>query len=253
SERESEEFSEVEEEDDWEEEDTWTPSRRSLLLIGLLCVIFGILVSEDAHHMQLAVKIPQLAGERIISWITSNEKEEEPGISRIGGEGKTSFEGGKQDEERPTVSERPIMVEEREADRTKVFILGEKEVPKEGKEIKDTEVEGTRSRVEGEGEGKAQVVMVEKPKGLTPPEGEPPEGKYTVNIASFRKRDRAERLVKELEEKGYEPFMEKASTPQEGTWYRVAVGRFSSREKAQAFARGLREKGIEHSYVRRLQ
>jgi len=59
--------------------------------------------------------------------------------------------------------------------------------------------------------------------------------------------------VRELEEKGYEAFVEKASISQKGTWYRVAVGRFSSRGEALAFAQGLKEKGINYSFVRKLK
>ncbi|NIP40419.1 MAG: hypothetical protein GTN39_02770, partial [Candidatus Aenigmarchaeota archaeon] len=60
---------------------------------------------------------------------------------------------------------------------------------------------------------------------------------YTVHTASLREKARAERLIKEMEEKGYEAFIEKTDIPQKGIWYRVFVGRFSTREEGQAFAR----------------
>jgi DedD protein len=99
---------------------------------------------------------------------------------------------------------------------------------------------------------KAKVAMVEEPEGLAIPEGKITTGRYTLNIASFRDKVNAERLMKELEDKGYEAFVEKANIPGKGTWYRVAVGRFSSRGEALAFARGLKEKGVTYSFVRKI-
>jgi len=127
---------------------------------------------------------------------------------------------------------------------------GEKEAPKEEKEVIVAERGGKRPEIEGKEEEKTQVTMVEEPKGLAIPEGKLPTGRrYTLNIASFRDKGKADRLVRELEEKGYEAFVEKADIPQKGTWYQVAVGRFSSRVEALAFAQGLNEKGINYSFL----
>ena len=145
-----------------------------------------------------------------------------------------------------------MMIPERGVDK-KVFILGDKELLKEEKEVKVAEVEGKRREIEGKEEGKPQVAMVEKPKGRAIPEGKLPTGRYTVNVGSFRKRVRAERLMKELDEKGYKAFVEEAAIPKKGTWYRVAVGRFPSRGEAQAFARAVKEKEGIDSFVRKLK
>jgi cell division septation protein DedD len=255
SNQDAEEYPEVEEED-WKEEDTPRGSHRSPLLVGLFCVIFGVLLVVAILYMKPGVKRPQLVGERIRVPITSIEKEEKPRISDFVERGKKPSEGISLEEEKPTVSEPSepsIKIEEREVDSKKVFIFSEKEVPKEEKELKEVKVEAKRPEIEGKEEGKPQVTMVEEPKGLAIPEGKLPKGRYTVNIASFRKRGRAERLMKDLEEKGYEAFVEKANIPQKGIWYRVAVGRFSSRGEALAFARDLKEKGINYSFVRKLK
>jgi len=74
-----------------------------------------------------------------------------------------------------------------------------------------------------------------------------------VNIASFRDKRNTNRLMRELEQKGYETFSEKANIPQKGIWYRVTVGRFSSRREAQAFARELKERDGINSFVRKLK
>ena len=172
---------------------------------------------------------------------TAIKKEEEPripGIVEKEGMEEKPLQSGILEGKKPIVSEppEPSMVIQDSGLSKKVSILGEKEAPKEEKE--------------GE---KTQVTMVEEPKGLAIPKGKLPTGRYTLNIASFRDKGNADRLVRELEEKGYEAFVEKASIPQKGTWYRVAVGRFSSRGEALAFAQGLKEKGINYSFVRKLK
>jgi len=235
SDQDVEDHSEAEEEA-WEEEDAPRRSRRSLFLVGLLCVVFGILALVIISFMKLSVNKPVLIGERIRVRITS------PG---------SIFE-----EKKPTVSESSessVIIEERDLGDKKVFILQEKEVATEEKGVKVAEREGKRPEIEEKEEDKPQVAMVGEAKGPAKSAGTPPEGRYTVNIASFRTRVRAERLTKELEDKGFEPFIEKADIPKKGTWYRVAVGRFSSRGEALHFAQALREKGIKYSFVRKLR
>ncbi len=217
------------------------PSRRLLILVCLFCLVFGSLVLTAVLFMNPEVKRPQLVGERIRLHITSIKKEAEPripGIVEKEGMEEKPLQGGILEGKKSIVSAppRPSMVIQDSGLSKKVFILGEKEAPKEEKE--------------GE---KTQVTMVEEPKGLAIPEGKLPTGRYTLNIASFRDKGNADRLVRELEEKGYEAFVEKASIPQKGTWYRVAVGRFSSRGEALAFAQGLKDKGINYSFVRKLK
>ncbi len=217
------------------------PSRRLLILVCLFCFVFGSLVLTAVLFMKPEVKRPQLVGERTRLPITSTKKEEEPripGIVEKEGTEEKPLQSGILEGKKPIISEppEPSMVIQDSGLSKKVSILGEKEAPKEEKE--------------GE---KTQVTMVEEPKGLAIPEGKLPTGRYTLNIASFRDKGNADRLVRELEEKGYEAFVEKASIPQKGTWYRVAVGRFSSRGEALAFAQGLKEKGINYSFVRKLK
>ena len=233
-------------------------SRRLLLLVGLLCVVFGSLVLTVVLLTKPEGKRPQLGSGRIRVPITSVQKEEElkiPGVVKEEGEEEKSLEGGIPEEEKPIVSEspEPSMVIEESGVGKKVFILGQKEAPKEQEEVTVAEGEGKRPEIEGKEEGKPQVEMVEEPKGLAISEGRLPMGGYTVNIASFKDEGNADQLMKELVEKGYEAFVEKANIPQKGTWYRVAMGRFSSRGEALAFAQGLKEKGVNYSFVRKLK
>jgi RNA polymerase sigma factor (sigma-70 family) len=243
-----------------EGEDTPRWARPSLVLIGLICVVVGVLLFAIISFMKPKEKSSPLVGARVRVPMRSIEREEKSmipvAIGKKGNEEKT-LEGGIPKEQKPTVSEPAepsIMIEEREIGTKKMFVLGEKEVTKEEKEATVAEVKTKRPEIDrGKEEGKPQLDMVEETKGLAIPEVKPPAGRYTVNIASFRDKDRADRVMKELEEKDFEPFIEKSNIPQKGMWYRVAVGRFLSRGEALAFARALKEKEKMDCFVRELQ
>jgi serine-type D-Ala-D-Ala carboxypeptidase (penicillin-binding protein 5/6) len=65
---------------------------------------------------------------------------------------------------------------------------------------------------------------------------------YVVQIGSFRERDRAESLAKQVTEKGFEAFVEKTSLDQDQTAYRVRVGPYSELREAQAVAQRIFDK-----------
>jgi len=232
SDRDPEDSSEVEEE--YSEEDTLSEmdtspqafasmrrqkwSKRSLILVLLLCVVFGVLLLVVISFMKPEEKRPQIVDKRIKPSIETIEREKESTISGI--------VGRKETEEKPVGEALPVP---------------------------GAEVEGRKLEIEKREQGESQVAMVEESKGRAIPEGKRPRGRYTVNVASFRERVRAERLTKELEKKGYKAFVEEAPISKKGTWYRVAVGRFSSRGEAQTFARTLKEKEKMDSFVRELK
>ena len=232
-------------------------SGRFLVVAGLLFVVLGALMLTIVLFMKPEATKSRFAGERIRLPIASVEKEGEPRVpgvvEREDMEEKPS-EGGILEEEKPIVSEpadSSTDTQESGAGK-KVFLLGETEKPMEEKEVTGAEGERKRPEIEEKEEGKAQVAMAEEPKGPTRADVKLPTGGYTLNIASFRDKGNADRLRKELEQKGYEAFVEKANIPQKGMWYRVAVGHFPSREEALAFAKVLQEEGIDYSFLRKL-
>ena len=217
-------------------------SRRLLKLAALFCVIFGFFLLAIIFLMRPEGRNTQFLATQVRLVIKPIGKEDEPKISRVVVEeamGEKLLEGTLQQGEEPIVSGFPgpsMTTEGEQIGGKELFILGRKE--------------------DGDGpeeEGESQVPMVEKVKIPAAPRGELPGGKYTVNIASFRDKRNADRLMRELEQKGYEIFKEKANIPEKGVWYRVAVGRFSSRREAQAFARGLKDRDGINSFVRKLK
>jgi len=272
SDRDPEDSSEVEEE--YSEEDTLSEmdtshqafasmrrqkwSKRSLILVLLLCVVFGVLLLVVISFMKPEEKRPQIVDKRIKPSIETIEREKESTISGIVGRKETEEksvgealpEGEKSIVAKPLKSS--VAIQER-GPKKEMSIPGGEEVPKQEIPVPGAEVEGRKLEIEKREQGESQVAMVEESKGRAIPEGKRPRGRYTVNVASFRERVRAERLTKELEKKGYKAFVEEAPISKKGTWYRVAVGRFSSRGEAQTFARTLKEKEKMDSFVRELK
>jgi cell division protein FtsN len=90
------------------------------------------------------------------------------------------------------------------------------------------------------------------------PEQEPPaqpppqvvidaEGKYTVQVSSWRTRRRAELDAQRFSAKGFNAYVQSAEIPElGGTWYRVRVGSYATRGEAREMAdqlAGLLESG----------
>ena len=233
-------------------------SKRSLILVLLLCVVFGVLLLVVISFMKPEKKRPQIVDKRIKLSIETIEREKESTISGLVGRKETEEkpvgealpEGEKSIVARPMKSS--VAIQER-GPKKEMSIPGGEEVPKQEIPVLGAEVEGRKLEIEKREQGESQVAMVEESKGRAIPEGKRPRGRYTVNVASFRERVRAERLTKELEKKGYKAFVEEAPISKKGTWYRVAVGRFSSRGEAQTFARTLKEKEKMDSFVRELK
>jgi cell division protein FtsN len=86
-----------------------------------------------------------------------------------------------------------------------------------------------------------------------PPTQPPPqivvdtEGKYTVQVSSWRTRRRAEQDAQRFSAQGFNAYVQSAYIPSmEGTWYRVRVGSYATSGEAKEMAArlaGLLESG----------
>lgn len=86
----------------------------------------------------------------------------------------------------------------------------------------------------------------------TPPAKKaPPIRAYTINVASFRKKQGAERYVEKLKKMGIDAFKWEVNLPKKGRWYRVSVGGFPTRREAENYANDLRKKGISDIFITR--
>jgi D-alanyl-D-alanine carboxypeptidase len=78
------------------------------------------------------------------------------------------------------------------------------------------------------------------PESISPTIGAPPEDKnsngYILQVGSFRERERAEAILKQFSENGFEAFIEKISLTGSQTSYRVRVGPYAQLLEAQEIA-----------------
>jgi cell division septation protein DedD len=233
-------------------------SRRSFILVTLLCFGLGILVVAAFFFMKPEVRKPQIVAKRMKRPIQPNERGEEPkilGAVEKKEAGERQLEGGVPEGEKlnvPEPPETPLVSRERSAEK-KVIIIGGTEVLEGEEREKGTEAEGKVSDSEKRPEVKTQFAKAETPEIQAKPEEKLPIGRFTINVGSFREKVRAERVLEELKDKGYKAFVTEATISQRGTWYRVSVGRFPSRGEAQAFAQVLKEKEGIDSFVRELK
>jgi cell division septation protein DedD len=230
-------------------------SKRSLMWVALLCLGLGILVLVVFFVMKPEVRKPQIVAKRMKRPIPSVEREEKPTIpTTVGEEAKERelSEGGVPKVEKPAPAKLPetLPVGREGGAEKKVVGTGGTELPEKEK---GAEAVGEKPEIEGKEEVKPQVAKAEQLETRAIPERKMPVGRFTVNVGSFRKRARAERLMKQLEEKGYEAFVAEATIPKKGTWYRVSVGRFPSRGEARSFAHAFKEKEGIDSFVREVE
>ena len=64
---------------------------------------------------------------------------------------------------------------------------------------------------------------------------------FTIQVASFQDKARAELVSEELKKKGYIPVISAKDLGDKGIWYRVSVGDFESEEKARELLKTLKE------------
>jgi cell division protein FtsN len=74
-------------------------------------------------------------------------------------------------------------------------------------------------------------------------------GLYTVQVASLRSKDSANRIANGLIKKGYDAFIATSSYGS-GTWYRVRVGNFKQKSDAAKIARKVRNESYKPIVVR---
>jgi cell division protein FtsN len=74
------------------------------------------------------------------------------------------------------------------------------------------------------------------------------EGRYTVQVSSWRTRRKAEDDAQRYTAQGFNAYIQEAYIPEkDGTWYRVRVGRFTTKVDAEQMAAqlaGLLESGF---------
>ncbi len=76
----------------------------------------------------------------------------------------------------------------------------------------------------------------------------PADYAYTIQVASFKKKERADNSMKELLQKEYAAFVVSKNLGDKGTWYRVYVGNFDAKNQAEEFLSGFKQR-YENSFI----
>lgn len=71
-----------------------------------------------------------------------------------------------------------------------------------------------------------------------------PEKKYTIQVASLRDPEVADRMVAGLKDKRYPAYRAAAEVPGNGVWYRIRIGSFKNRTEAQSTMERLKKDKI---------
>jgi len=70
-------------------------------------------------------------------------------------------------------------------------------------------------------------------KEVQPKVTEAVKANFSIQVASFQQKERAEQVVAELKAKNYAPYIKSRNLGEKGTWYRVYVGEYTTKAQAQ--------------------
>ncbi len=73
--------------------------------------------------------------------------------------------------------------------------------------------------------------------------------KVSIQIASFRKQDDADRMAAQLKERGYAAYRSSSAIPGSGIWHRVRIGIFNRRIDAKSIMEKLKKENLIGMFV----
>jgi len=88
-------------------------------------------------------------------------------------------------------------------------------------------------------EPKKEKAATDTKKEVTAPEK---NGKYAIQVVSFREKEKADGLSRKIRELGYAPKVSLMDVPGKGQWYRVTVNSFATKQAAEKAADDLTKK-----------
>ncbi len=107
------------------------------------------------------------------------------------------------------------------------------------KPVPEATVPGAVKRSQSPEEPKKAQAPAEAKKEMAPPDK---SGKYTIQVVSFREKDKADALSQKIKELGYTPKVAMTEVPGKGQWYRVTVNSFTTKPAADKASEELTKK-----------
>jgi len=83
-------------------------------------------------------------------------------------------------------------------------------------------------------------------------EAMPPRGKYSIQVASLKEKNKAQQMTKKLSSLGYASRIVENNVPGKGKWFRVVVEGFDSKASAKSVAENIADKLGVACMVRRV-
>ncbi len=77
--------------------------------------------------------------------------------------------------------------------------------------------------------------------------------KYTIQVAAFEGMEKAQGIVNELNEKGYDAYIAPISNSRGETWNLIKIGRFNTLQEAQEAANILHQKEMMEAVIEELK
>ncbi|MFH1075817.1 MAG: SPOR domain-containing protein [Pseudomonadota bacterium] len=109
----------------------------------------------------------------------------------------------------------------------------------EGQTVKKQELEFyetlTDKKTEANKSDLSSIAIYNKPSPL------PKVGSLTIQVSSLKNAAAADKVIHELQKKGYDTYADTVDIPERGMWHRVCVGQFASHEDADKICQRLRQ------------
>ena len=125
------------------------------------------------------------------------------------------------------LTQRPHSSPEKSSGKSESYVKGR--VPKTAAAPAHSTQESARSEEQAPG----------KKEEAPPPAIVPATGQFSVLIASMSRQENAQKMLQQLQSKGYSPQMEVIKNAEGVRWYRILVGSFKDRDEAQRYAADL--------------
>jgi len=180
---------------------SWTRSARQLVII-LLTFCVGVYVGIKVRDMDLSVGVKKEA-QREQSTVLGD---------RIGGQG-----GG----ERNLIEEEKVSIQERLSSHVGQSVADTYSQQVGPGDADEGEVNENNSQEFDDGE---QEIDIEK------------TGGFTVQVGAFKKRERANKALNELNLAGYKPYIVPYVNSLGENWYLVRIGKFNTQGEAREYA-----------------
>ena len=234
-----------------------------LILLLFVCgwmFVLGILVGRGTAPVQFDVD--KLKKDLVNELMTAVEKEKEEKKAAATAPSDPISPDGKQAlgfyEDLKSTKESQENINMGAAPKQEILPLSvpQKEVPVKEIQVKEIQTKNAQVKEPKIVKANEKAIAPAETKPLKSPEPALPEiavkgPGYTVQIASVKDQESADKLVSDLVKKGYPAYRSSGEVPGKGTWHRVRIGEFREKSEAGGILAGLGKDKIKGIIVKK--